>query len=350
MKFGKIILSIVLCCITSCKINRPNPKELAQFMVDINNGNIEAVKEAKKRHPNILRWSNDFGEELDMSYAHIAALRDNVEILKLVTDKNNATCFYKPFHETPFMFAVNKGNSAECVEYLMTYKQNYETINCYNRNYLHLFIDNKNLNLDVWNLIKTKINPKILNQRDIENHTPIQYLVITLLVNDLYESKEMFTIFSDLLALGANPFDLFEKESYFEGMDDNSYVQLLMCEGMDEYLKEMLKYVKGKIPNYDEYSTYLNLAFYYKDYEIIPILIPYIENINLCTKANDTILHWAVFHTVRNGTDKNFIKLLLNAGCDKTIIDNAGDTAYSFYKNNCDTPDQEILDMLKIGN
>lgn len=332
--------------IIGCKSSCPTPQFVGQFIVDINENKIENVQKAIKQYPKIKYWTFDIGRGLSTPL-DVAIYAGNDDIIMLLADEHNATLAVEPYYETPLMFALEQGRSTGCIEYLMSFYQKYDSVDYKKNNILHFFVKNKNLNIDTWNLLKTKITTDMINQKNDDNLTPIQRFIWTVLSEDMTDPESSLEIFNDLLESGANINDLFEKIP-FEEYKNFTYMELLITYFRNPYIEIALNHLEGTLPNYGNYSSYAIVACYHDNYEILPKLIPYLKDINLCTKKNETILHWIAASTAKNVTDKSLIKLLIASGANTSIISNDGYSAYSAYKGLCENPDEEILHLLKI--
>ena len=348
MKRLLILIIPFLFFIISCKTRDPTPQEVAQFIVDIDSNNTENVRRAIRRNPVIKYWTFDVGNVLTTPLT-VAIYKGNDDIIKLIADEHNATLSVEPYYETPLMLALEMGCSTECIEYLMTFNQKYDSLDYQNNNIIHFFVRNKNMNIETWNLIKTKITPDMINQKNDSNISPIQRFVWTILSEDIPDQKDTLTIFNDLLTLGANTEELFERVTS-EEFKNFPYMELLITYFANPYIEVILNHLSGSLPNYGNYSSYANVAYHHNNFEIVPKLIPYLNDINLCTKKNETILHWAAASTAKNVTDSSLVKQIIDFGADTSIISVDGYTAYSAYKELCENPDPEILKLLKVDN
>lgn len=332
--------------IIGCKINEPSPQDVAHFYVDITENKTEDVQKAIQRYPKIKYWTFDVGNDLSTPL-DVAIYKGNDDIVKLIADEHNATISFEPYYQTPLMFALEMGRSTECIKYLMSFDQKYDVVDYQNNNIIHFFVKNKTMNIKTWNLIKSKITPDMINQRNDNNLSPIQRLIWTVLSEEIYDTEVPLTIFNDLLELGANTNDLFERIT-FEEYKNFPYMELLLAYFYNSYIEVLLNHLSGPLPDYGNYSSYANVAYHHNNFEIIPKLIPYLKDINLCTKKNETILHWAAASTAKKITDYNLIKLLIESGADTSIISVDGYTAYSVYKELSENPDEEILNLLRF--
>jgi hypothetical protein len=98
-----------------------------------------------------------------------------------------------------------------------------------------------------------------------------------------------------------------------------------------------------KLPDRYDGSDYLQTALFFQNFEIVPTLIPLINDINKQGLEGDTALHFAAM-----GGDYESIKLLLESGADKKIISIDGLTAYDVYVEEHEIQKDEILELLKV--
>lgn len=170
--------------------------------------------------------------------------------------------------------------------------------------------DNKNLDLSLIN-------------ESVYGRTPLQLLVEAQYQNDWLRSRRSIATFLNFIEHGADIDILLDVES---GVD---IVLFCIVDFANEYLKTYLAISEcGKLQDLSESGTnYLMAAITYGNFKSVPIVLPYIQNINSTNNTNYTALHYATWYPAPYKT----IKLLLDNGADVTMKNVDGRTPYNLY-------------------
>lgn len=178
--------------------------------------------------------------------------------------------------------------------------------------------DRKNLDLSL-------INESVFGR------TPLQLLVEAQYQNKQFKNRKSIKAFKSFIDHGANIYLLLENDfrkkidiiTWCLNIFDNAYLKVFM-----QNYNQVLPCIT------EQGGNYLMLACYYGNFSAIPLLLPYIKNINENLKLGQTALHYAAAYSAPYKT----IKLLLDNGADGTMEDVNGRTPYNLYLYN--SPDK----------
>ena len=172
------IISILLLFFTSCN-EIPSPQEVAQFMVDIKNCNLDAVEKSIEKNKRILNIECQIFDGFIVCPIHMAVVSGNVDMVKLIAKPNNVNSLLKTETDTwsPLSFAINQNYDPEIIKILL---ENGADINFVDEirgcNIFHDFCAYRNI--DVWEIIKEYATPENLNKEAGERgFTPLIALI-----------------------------------------------------------------------------------------------------------------------------------------------------------------------------
>lgn len=186
-------------------------------------------------------------------------------------------------------------------------------------------LDNSNYGDYIKNNVVLKLDDteEDINKR-INGYTPLQYLVKYQLTAIDIDEQESFKVLESFLENGAILDNLFEPK-YRVRFD---VIGVCIRDRYNFYLRNLLKYLTHTLPDIGENGlNYLHLAIKYRNFSIIRFLLPYIKNINGVNEKNQTVL----FYAAASDANEDVIKLLLDNGADKTIVDINGNSACDIY-------------------
>lgn len=171
--------------------------------------------------------------------------------------------------------------------------------------------DNKNLDLSLIN-------------ESVYGRTPLQLLVEAQYQNRQFKKRKSIKSFKSFIEHGADIHLLLEAEfrkkidiiTWCLNISDNAYLKVFM-QNYNQMLPSMT----------EQGGNYLMLACYYENFSAVPLLLPYVKDINENLKLGQTALHYAVAYSAPYKT----VKLLLDNGADGTMEDLKGRTPYNLY-------------------
>jgi ankyrin repeat protein len=315
----------------------------------------------------------------------------SMEMLDLiVTNKGYVNHQTQPGGQTALLLAIEKRRK-DMVEYLLNHNADPSLAD--NAGNVFHYCASYYRDVEAVSLF-SKYASVLINQKQTDGgYTPLFILIFKQYDDEQYTAPGVLEVLKLYLDLGADVSLLFEYPDFLDQFllfieyHKNEYLSLLLSyldkklpnitgEKADylhdtirnEYLSRLLPYQDKKLPNITEGANYLHAAILYANYDIIPVLLPYIEDINSTNNFGQTALHMAaIFYNssleikrllLEEGADKTIkgyigltcleiIQLLLEKGADKTIKDNDGKTAYDLYMKGGDI-DETVVNLLKV--
>jgi ankyrin repeat protein len=350
-KVAKIGLAVAVLCLcfvfcASCdRRNFPAPEDLQPFYAAVYTNDMDTVKAYMKKYKHIANFTKTGIDGSKSTTIVAAVLSGSMEMLELmVKQRSDVNIQVDPDNVTALLLALMMKRK-DMVEYLLKHKADPFMVDDYKYNVFH-YIAGSFRDVETAKLF-TRYAPKLINQKDYEGYTPLGLLLFTQYAehkdNERREAPYDLDILEFFLSNGADASLLFEKPS---GVNDSIY--LLFYHFIEirnnDYLRLLLSSLPVKTPNFSKESLlYLNLAIENENTDIIPYLIPQLEDINGTNNFGQTPLHYAAHHE----SDAGVIRLLIENGADKTMKDNFGNTAYDMYVANNAYPDEAIMDMLR---
>ena len=200
------IISILLLFFTSCN-EIPSPQEVAQFMVDIKNCNLDAVEKSIVKNKRILNIECQIFDDFIVCPIHMAVMSGNVDMVKLIAKPNNINSLLKTETETwsPLSFAINQNYDPEIIKILL---ENGADINFVDEiggcNIFHDFCAYRNI--DVWEIIKEFATPENLNKEAGERgFTPLIALIGEQMREDNINDPDVIYLLQSFIEHGGNP-------------------------------------------------------------------------------------------------------------------------------------------------
>lgn len=208
-----VLFEISLFLLFSCA-SRPSPQEVAQFNLDINNGNIEAVKKTLKKHRNIL---NIGYENFDSSITypiHMAIISNNPDMVKLTANKSTVNILIKPVMCSPLYFALALNRNSEIIKILIDEGADVNFIDKRTGlSVFHEFAANPP-NKDVWKILRKYATAENLNHESINKATPVSCLITSQLNGDDLDNPNEVYLLKDFIEHGGNPNYLINFKEY----------------------------------------------------------------------------------------------------------------------------------------
>lgn len=202
------IISILLLFFTSCN-EIPSPQEVAQFMVDIKNCNLDAVEKRIEKNKRILNIECQIFDDFIVCPIHMAVVSGNVDMVKLIAKPNNVNILLKTGAETetwsPLSLAINLNCDPEIIKILL---ENEADINFVDEirgiNIFHEFSVYRNI--DVWEIIKEYATPENLNKEGEERGlTPLIALIGEQMREDNINDPDVIYLLQSFIEHGGNP-------------------------------------------------------------------------------------------------------------------------------------------------
>lgn len=200
------IISILLLFFTSCN-EIPSPQEVAQFMVDIKNCNLDAVERSIEKNKRILNIECQIFDDFIVCPIHMAVVSGNVDMVKLIAKPNNVNSLLKTKTETssPLSFAMYLNCNHEIIKILL---ENGADINFVDEiggcNIFHDFCAYRNI--DVWEIIKEYATPENLNKEAGERgFTPLIALIGEQMKEDNINDPDVIYLLQSFIEHGGNP-------------------------------------------------------------------------------------------------------------------------------------------------
>jgi len=348
VKIWPVVAVLYLCfvCCASCDRREfPAPEDLQPFYMAVYTNDMDTVKTYMKKYKHIANFAKTGIDGSKSTTVVAAVLSGSMEMLELmVKQRSNVNLQVSPDNLTALQLAILMERK-DMVEYLLKHKADPFIVDDTKHNVFHCIARTKR-DVETAKLF-IKYAPKLINQKDYEGHTPLGILIFAQYAerkyNEQYETPYELDMLEFFLSNGADVSLLFERPS---DVDDSIYLLLVHFIEIknNDYLKLLLSSLPVKTPNFSKESLlYLNLAINNENTDIIPFLIPQIEDINGANNYGQTPLHRAAAYL----NDVNVIQLLIENGADKTIKDNYERTAYDIYVLNNAYPDEAILGLLK---
>jgi ankyrin repeat protein len=324
------LLFLIVCNILSCKVN-PTYNDIALFHQAIDNHDKETVLQYIGKFKHITNYELNY---LNISSTHPvleSAIANDFEIMKIVT-KHETALNYQDIEHGKFALQIAvKNNNKEMVQYLLHKGADPLLVDNYGQSILHE-IALRNRNLDMAMLFQKNIKD-LVNKPNIDGNTPFYQ---SLLEGDVGNGR-IIPPNHDLV------FFLINNGADFRYTFSKKYdvFQPLIERKENDYLVKLLSYYNGELPlsAYDN-MDYVQLAIFCRNPEIVYLFLPKVRKNNPDTWGR-TALHLAAYMD-----DLELIKLLIENGYDKTIIDGGGNTAYSIYVNNHKEKNKEIMELL----
>ena len=204
------IISILLLFFTSCN-EIPSPQEVAQFMVDIKNCNLDAVEKSIEKNKRILNIECQIFDDFIVCPIHMAVVSGNVDMVKLIAKPNNVNILLKTGAKTetetwsPLSLAINLNCDPEIIKILL---ENEADINFVDEirgtNIFHEFSVYRNI--DVWEIIKEYATPENLNKEGVERGlTPLIALIGEQMREDNINDPDVIYLLQSFIEHGGNP-------------------------------------------------------------------------------------------------------------------------------------------------
>ena len=204
------IISILLLFFTSCN-EIPSPQEVAQFMVDIKNCNLDAVEKSIEKNKRILNIECQIFDDFIVCPIHMAVVSGNVDMVKLIAKPNNVNILLKTGAKTetetwsPLSLAINLNCDPEIIKILL---ENGADINFVDEirgcNIFHDFCAYRNI--DVWEIIKEYATPENLNKEAGERgFTPLIALIGEQMREDNINDPDVIYLLQSFIEHGGNP-------------------------------------------------------------------------------------------------------------------------------------------------
>ena len=163
-----------------------------------------------------------------------------------------------------------------------------------------------------------------LINESVYGRTPLQLLVEAQYQNKQFKKRKSIKAFKSFIDHGADIYLLLEND-FRKKIDIITWCLNIFD---NAYLKVFMQNYNQALPCITEQGgNYLMLACYYENFSAVPLLLPYIKNINENLKLGQTALHYAAVYSAPYKT----IKLLLDNGADVTMKDVNGRTPYDSY-------------------
>ena len=198
------IISILLLFFTSCN-EIPSPQEVAQFMVDIKNCNLDAVEKSIEKNKRILNIECQIFDDFIVCPIHMAVVLGNVDMVKLIAKPNNVNSLLKTETWSPLSLAINLNCNPEIIKILL---ENGADINFVDEirgiNIFHEFSVYRNI--DVWEIIKEYATPENLNKEGVERGlTPLTALIGAQIEEDNINDPDEIYLLQSFIEHGGNP-------------------------------------------------------------------------------------------------------------------------------------------------
>jgi uncharacterized protein len=390
-----IICACVFLAVLSCFSCRefPAPGDLPPFYQAIMTNDMDKVKAYMKKYKHIANFLlYDELRGFQLGTVITAVESGNMEMLKLMV-KNRADFNHQtqPGGQTALLLAIEKRRK-DMVEYLLNHNADASLVGDSGNVFHYCAFSYRDV--EAVSLFSKYASALINQKRTDGGYTPLFVLIFKQYDDEQYTAPGVLEVLKLYLDLGADVSLLFEYPDFLDQFlllieyDKNEYLSLLLSYQdkklpnitgerannlhatiRNEYLSLPLPYQDKKLPNIsEEGANYLHAAILYANYDIIPVLLPHIEDINSTNNFGQTALHMAaIFYNAsleikrllhERGADKTIkgyigltcleiIQLLLENGADKTIKDNDGKTAYDLYMKGGDI-DEAVVNLLKF--
>jgi ankyrin repeat protein len=321
----------------------PPPGELGPFYQAITTNDMDAVQAYMRKYKHIANFelTSIFGTE-KLNTVFCAVYSGSMEMLDLMVKQRVSTNLrIQPGGYTALHLAIQL-QRRDMIEYLLNHNADPRITGEDGNNVFH-FIAQSFRDFETTRLL-LKYAPDLLNQkRQSEDAYPLTLLLTEQYNDDQYDAPGVLELLELFLSNGA------DVSLLFEGCDIFDPFAYFITSYKNDYLALLLSYLQKKLPNLSEglgYGlSYLHVAIRCGNFDIVPQLIPYIEDINSVNISGQTALHYAAAHSTY--TDAGVIKMLLENGADKTIRGDDGLTAYDMYITDNANIDEEILNMLR---
>ncbi len=236
-----INLFFALFLLFSCA-SRPSDKEVAQFAIDINNGNIEAVRSTLKKNKQLLYIGTEVMNGDTYYPIHFAINANNTEMVKLIANKKNVNFLNNENTYSPLFWAIAGRKHIEIIDILINVGADVNaTVKSDGQNIFHIFAQNRNIK--VWNLIKPYVTLKKINEPDNDSIVPIFSLILYQIYYSELDAPDAIALLKEYIELGANPNYLINKMDYameiMMHINENSF---------NEYKQVLLEGMKNNPP------------------------------------------------------------------------------------------------------
>jgi hypothetical protein len=326
---------ILVLLFVSCDL-RPLPdyESVIRFTKAVAENNVELAEHYIKKYKDICMFSASSPSVSEMGIVTAAVTSGNIEMVKLMVEhKASVNVVNLPGRFTALETAISAKN-LEIIKYLLDNGADPKNIDALGNNIFHTLAWQFR-NVDAAMLIKEKMPDlqNYINMKNKDGYTPLTMLIYKQIEENGFHDDDELKILEFYLACGA---DVSSVIGSFEG---NDLYTILIQRKANDYLKVLFSNTNKKLPNVFGTMNYVMISIYFSNFEMVPIFIPLVENINERDEYGQTALHRAAYQD-----DENLFKILLENGIDKNIKDLDGYTAYDTYIESHEPPNKSILD------
>ncbi len=330
-----LAITIYQSLLISCD-RRPFPtySTIGKFQLSLRDNKVEEVEDYINNYKDICMFEFKNFDGSSINAVSSAVISGNVELLKSVL-KNKAAIDYqnKPGDFTALSLATEL-QRLSMMKLLIDHSASISITDYRGNNVLHgisLFFRN----IDALNLMQGSLY-QIINSQNNANMTPL----FTAILEDQEAVPPKIRnpeFVKWLLDHGAQVNGIIGANKEFDVI-----VPLLQRKD-NEYLKMIFSYAVKPLPNtIHNNMNYLHLAIWYQNWEMVPVFVPLVDDINHQDAEGRTALHIAGYFN-----DVQTIQFLLDNGANKSLRDQEGRTAYDIYVETYADKNPEMLALLK---
>ena len=184
----------------------PLPSELAQFAFDIRNNNVEAVKKAIEKYPNIINIGVEVLGLGTVFPVHTYVLTSsNLEIGELVCNESTVNYLLDLQGWSPLAMFFFENSDINVLKLLL--EKGADVTYCNpkdNSNIFHYYII-KSMDKRMWEVLKEYADSELLNSQDDMGFTPLMYLIAYTFKDNAFDKEDSIYLLKELISHGANP-------------------------------------------------------------------------------------------------------------------------------------------------